>query len=87
MASVALLGDVLWVISAVLYVRHWHTRLIKASSRQLCVIMLFGIFVAYNAMFAFIGMPRNEVRQFMIFNTIIAYKIMTGGLEVSVVSF
>ena len=53
----AVLGLLFVLGTAGLYIKNSETRLIKATSRELSAILLFGIFLAYISVFTFVARP------------------------------
>ena len=51
------LGLIFVLGTAVLYIKNSDTKLIKATSRELSGILLFGIFLAYISVFTFVARP------------------------------
>lgn len=49
-------GLVIWV-----FIRHNHTPLVKASGRELCYILLSGVFMSYAMTFLFLAKPSPAI--------------------------
>lgn len=49
-------GLVFWV-----FIRHNHTPLVKASGRELCYILLLGVFMSYAMTFLFLAKPSPAI--------------------------
>lgn len=49
-------GLVIWV-----FIRHNHTPLVKASGRELCYILLSGVFMSYALTFLFLAKPSPAI--------------------------
>lgn len=49
-------GLVAWV-----FIRHNHTPLVKASGRELCYILLSGVFMSYAMTFLFLAKPSPAI--------------------------
>lgn len=49
-------GLVFWV-----FIRHNHTPLVKASGRELCYILLSGVFMSYTMTFLFLAKPSPAI--------------------------
>ncbi|XP_029472928.1 metabotropic glutamate receptor 3 isoform X1 [Rhinatrema bivittatum] len=55
--TVACLGYVCTCLVAAVFIKHNNTPLVKASGRELCYILLFGVFMCYSMTFFFIAKP------------------------------
>ncbi|KAL2093694.1 hypothetical protein ACEWY4_011006 [Coilia grayii] len=59
--TIACLGFVCTLLVVGVFVRHNDTPLVKASGRELCYILLLGVFMSYTMTFVFIAKPSPAV--------------------------
>ena len=67
---------------AVFYLKNSHTRLIKASSRELSYIMLIGTVLCYLTVFTFVGKPEESVCKAAYFGFGLSFTWIYGPLMV-----
>ncbi|XP_065139617.1 metabotropic glutamate receptor 3 [Paramisgurnus dabryanus] len=59
--SIACVGFICTLMVFVVFIRHNDTPLVKASGRELCYILLLGVFMSYTMTFIFIAKPSPVV--------------------------
>lgn len=59
--TIACLGFICTFLVVGVFVKHNNTPLVKASSRELCYILLFGVFLSYSMTFFFIAKPSPAI--------------------------
>ncbi|XP_078466710.1 metabotropic glutamate receptor 3-like [Lampetra planeri] len=59
--TISCLGIVCTLLVAAVFFKHNDTPIVKASGRELCYILLFGVFMCYSMTFFFIAKPSPSV--------------------------
>ncbi|KAJ8261964.1 hypothetical protein GJAV_G00160500 [Gymnothorax javanicus] len=59
--AIACVGFICTILVAVVFIRHNDTPLVKASGRELCYILLLGVFMSYGMTFFFIAKPSPAI--------------------------
>ncbi|XP_048356815.1 metabotropic glutamate receptor 3 isoform X2 [Sphaerodactylus townsendi] len=62
--SIACLGFICTFLVVGVFIKHNNTPLVKASGRELCYILLFGVFLSYSMTFLFIAKPSPAICTF-----------------------
>lgn len=59
--TIACLGFICTFLVIAVFIKHNNTPLVKASGRELCYILLFGVFLSYSMTFFFIAKPSPAI--------------------------
>lgn len=59
--TIACLGFICTFMVIAVFIKHNNTPLVKASGRELCYILLFGVFLSYSMTFFFIAKPSPAI--------------------------
>ncbi|XP_026504717.1 metabotropic glutamate receptor 3 isoform X1 [Terrapene carolina triunguis] len=59
--TIACLGFICTFMVVAVFIKHNNTPLVKASGRELCYILLFGVFLSYSMTFFFIAKPSPAI--------------------------